>query len=266
MFTGVRPNTAMKNHLKTHTVAPGGPSPVADEGPGPALVSSTDERRPGPSEAPEPEPQSLFGRLIGAKEKAPKEPTTTPKEVKPRASFRRQSTATVFEFAWSQGGMALVATGRDVPVGRVLALQAPMVGDVLDDAIKGTFVDKAIQPFMRQGQRAKMLGAVLGPPLVVAALERNPELAPTLIPMLRAFLMPMLVEVAKAAKKAKADEKKLLDALEDLGDVLPPEMRREGVNPVDAIIESIFAPPPAPPAANNGAAPSEEPEPFGMAM
>ena len=147
-------------------------------------------------------------------------------------------------------------TGRDVPVGRVLALQAPMVGDVLDDAIKGTVVDKVLQPFVRQGDRAKLIGAVVLPPLLVGALERNPELAPTLMPVLRAAMVPMLVEMAKAAKKAKADEKKLFEALDEVADSLPPELLAEAkersMHPVDAIIASLFAPPPVPNPADNG--------------
>ena len=200
------------------------------------------ETRPGKPVSEE-KVSGIFDRIRASHK--PKPPKTA--ERKPKVSFRRQSTAGLFEFVWAQGGQALVMTGKDIPVGRVLALQAPIVGDVLDDAIKGTILDKVLQPFVRQGERAKLVGAVVLPPVLVATLERNPQAAPTIMPILRAAMIPMLVEMAKASKKAKADEKKLLEAMDEIADQLPPELlaeaREKGLHPVDALLGMIFAPP-----------------------
>jgi hypothetical protein len=215
------------------------------------------ERKPGKSEKPAPE-RGTIRNLFAKKAKEPQAKTT---ERKPRLTFRRQSTAPLFEFVWGQAGQGLMMTGVDVPVGRVLTLQAPMVGDVLDEAIKGTAVDKIIQPFVRQGDRAKLIAAVVLPPLCVGLIERNPELAEPLAPVLRAVMMPMLVELAASLKKAKAQEQKMVEALADLGELFPQELlaeaKKRGQSPVDLIIESFFAPSPQP--QNNGSAPAAEP-------
>ena len=76
----------------------------------------------------------------------------------------------------------LIATGWEllgrlskpvsVPVSRTFALQAPVAGMVLEDAVRGTMVDRILQPLARTQQRGRAVVALAGPPLIVAAIER----------------------------------------------------------------------------------------------
>lgn len=271
-FDGPMSAAHLARHLKSHegkgvnesTTDPAGAGdPPLETGTeaGPAFTAPppTLETKPGRSSS---STEKTTSTIRGIFSRKPKEAAPRTGERKPRISFRRQSTAPLFEFVWGQAGQGLMMTGADVPVGRVLTLQAPMVGDVLDEAIKGTVIDRAIQPFVRQGDRAKLLAAVVLPPLCVGIIERNPEMADTLAPVLRAVMMPMLVELAASLKKAKAKEEKMVEALADLGDLFPQELIAEakarGQSPVDLIIESFFAPPPQMPS-QNGTAPAAEP-------
>jgi len=57
------------------------------------------------------------------------------------------------------------------PLYRTLAIQAPVAGDLLDDAVRGTVVDTFLQPFARLGGNARAVNALLGPPVLVTMLS-----------------------------------------------------------------------------------------------
>ena len=165
------------------------------------------------------------------------------KPIKPKIHHARVSTASFFEEAWTGAGN-LVARS-DVPVGRVLLFQAPCVGDIIDEEIAGTAADKLVQPVVRWWEKGSTIGALVGVPIVVAMIERQPERRAILLPMLRSMMGPMLVQMAKGAKKAKKRQEAEMAAIEDLDDFLPPEMvaemKKSGRSPADYLIEMIFA-------------------------
>lgn len=84
-----------------------------------------------------------------------------------------------------------------------------MAGEMIDDAVKGTVVDKLVlQRVVRGRQRFDLLGAVLGPPLIVFAIERNPAQAETLLPILRSSIrhsLPLMVPAIKRIQKKEQD-------------------------------------------------------------
>ncbi|MGH7485249.1 MAG: hypothetical protein ACREMY_06530, partial [bacterium] len=57
--------------------------------------------------------------------------------VGPKPRKRRTSTEGVWMTVWMAAGVGLVRSGADVPVGNVLQFQAPIVGEILDEAIAG---------------------------------------------------------------------------------------------------------------------------------
>ncbi|MGH7751055.1 MAG: hypothetical protein ACREQ5_40760, partial [Candidatus Dormibacteria bacterium] len=130
----------------------------------------------------------------------------------------------------------LVTSGRDVPVGRMMGYQTPMVGMAVDDAVRGTVVDKVLQPFAKGAKSSEMLGAVIGPPLIVGWIERHPDKAPGMMPVLRYLIAQMLVSMAPAVKASQEREAAMSQTLAEMfPDLEHPE---EAVN---AIIESLFA-------------------------
>ena len=63
--------------------------------------------------------------------------------------------------------------------------EAPVAGMILEDAVKGTFVDTVLQPFARAGEQGKAIGALMGPPVLVAAMQAFPGMRDNIRPVLR---------------------------------------------------------------------------------
>jgi hypothetical protein len=181
--------------------------------------------------------------MDGAPDSAPSGAETAPVDTRRRSLWglpgggsgaprKRESLATLAAFAW--GGMAQAASraGR-VPTSRMLTLQAPVAGMLLDDAVRGTLVDKVLQPFARTGKRGEALFALVGPPILVEMIMRHPERQATLIPLLAAALEQYadLAGPKLAAAKRKAEKR----------------AQELGADGIEELIQFLFAPPDAPP-------------------
>lgn len=94
--------------------------------------------------------------------------------------------------AWEMmGGLA----GRvDVPLGRCLSMQAPVAGLIMEDLVKGTYADRALQPIARAEEKAEKGLALLAPPLCVIGLEVAQTLPEEQRKLREAILWPLLVE------------------------------------------------------------------------
>ena len=235
-------------------------SPYIEEG------SSTAEKRPGevgtpssprvasgPGEIPPAAPESKLRGLFKKKPKTPSSsptvvPTTT-KEKRPGArTGRRVSAADTIADGWAALGGVAIRTGTHAPLGRCLQWQAPMAGEMLDEVVAGTIVDKiALQKVAKGRHKFDVLGAVIGPPLLVMAIERNPQNAPSLMPLLASSIRHSLPHMVPAIKKAKAKEAKIAEATAELF-ADDPDFR-EGDDPVAYILGMMFEGwvPPAPP-------------------
>lgn len=130
---------------------------------------------------------------------------------------------------WGWKTLAQMTAPINLPVARVLDMQAPVAGMILEDTVKNTVVDKVLQPLARLGNGGETAFALIGPPLLVAALSQKPELYPTLKPLLAESLRlwidvagPKLEEIAEKEEKFK---------------------EKYGTR-IDDMIELFFAPPP----------------------
>lgn len=56
------------------------------------------------------------------------------------------------------------------PLQRTLRIQAPVAGMILEDAVRDTALDTILQPLARLSGQGKVIGALIGPPLIVTAL------------------------------------------------------------------------------------------------
>ena len=204
---------------------------------------TTGEQRPGgfssrPSAAVPPPPRKGLKGLFGRKAKPDPAPQAPTKEKRPKATKgpgRRVSGADSLSDLWSAGGSLMMRAGH-VPTGRMLQFQSAVAGEMLDEAVKGSFVDKTlIQPVVKARGRFDLLGAVMGPPLIVFAIERNPERAPMLMPALKSSIRSSLPLMVPAIKKVQEKERKAAEAAAELFPDLPP-----GEDPVDAIIATLF--------------------------
>lgn len=233
----------------------------------PVAVPDSRERRPGGgspslpgSDAPVSKPR-LRDRIFGAKTPRPPgdAPVTREKPPKPVSRGRRQSGAETLSDAWSGVGSLAVRNPSHVPLGRYMQFQAPVAGEMLDEAIAGTVVDKvALQPIVRARGKFDLIGAVFGPPALILAIERNPERVELLVPMLRSSIRNALPLMVPAIKRVQAKEAKTIQAAEDLFDDDPgyrqwvTDQTTQGVkspDPADYILSMIFtgwAPPDVP--------------------
>lgn len=57
------------------------------------------------------------------------------------------------------------------PLQRTLRVQAPVAGLLLEDSIKGTFLDGIMQPVARMQAEGKTVAALIGPPMLVTAIS-----------------------------------------------------------------------------------------------
>lgn len=224
------------------------------------------ERRPGdtaglssvpgdPADVPNPKKglRGIFAKKEKPSEPSPPKPSKETRPGKTTRLGRRNSTAdTIEDILGAVGGIAM-RTGKHQPLGRYLQFSSPVSAEILDEAIQGTVIDRVLlQPLVKGRGRFDALGAVLGPPALILAIENNPERAPMLLPILKSSIRNSLPLMAKAIKKVQAKEKAMSDAAAELFPDLP-----EGEDPADAILAMIFdgwTPPAASP-------PVEEPEP-----
>ena len=210
---------------------------------------TTAERRPGVASSPpgpaqgsseEPAPRGIR-KIFSKRAKPPPAPSQQKTKERPpkvsRAAGRRVSGAETLSDMWGGIGSLAIRTGQHAPLGRVMQFQAPVAGEMLDEAAKGSFIDKTvIQPVVKTRGRFDLLGAVFGPPLIVLAIERDPSKAEMLIPVLKSSIRSSLPLMVPAIKKVREREAKAAEAARDLFPDLP-----EGVDPVDSIIQEIFA-------------------------
>jgi hypothetical protein len=202
-----------------------GPAAAPETGPAPADGAETRggsaELSPGPK-------QSWWKR-----QREPRPP-------RPPGLARRVSLENLVTTAWGIGGKMMEA--RMLPVARILEMQAPVAGMVVDDLAKDTAVDVLLQPLARAGEKGERLFALAGPPLLVGAICQNPALYPVVRPMLKTSML-LWIEVSepamrKAQKRAKSLEEKL------------------GGADIDAMIDALFAPPPGYEPGANGQEPA----------
>lgn len=164
-------------------------------------------------------------------------PVFNTKERSPKGVGKRVTTAsTLADIISGIGGVAM-RTGH-APLGRYLTWQAPASGELLDQALAGSFIDKSLlQPAVKARGRLDVVTTVLGPPALIFMIERSPERAQVLLPVLKQSLRASLPTLIPAMKKAQEREKKVNDSLRELfdGADIP-----EGVDPVDILIEDMF--------------------------
>jgi hypothetical protein len=165
-------------------------------------------------------------------------------EVKPKVSKRRVSTAGFWGDALSPVS-SLVARGGYVPMARAMAWSAPVAGDIIEDATKGTIIDSAVQPICRNTARWSDLFDLLGFWAAIGVAQQNPATAPAALEFARKRMVNLLPRMAANIKKERQKEREAVEAIAELmPDIrdLFPEMGPND-DPVAVLIGSLFAMP-----------------------
>lgn len=138
------------------------------------------ERKPRRVRSSKPAGGLNLGRLRGGKPKARR-----PKH--PRVKVDR-----LIEHAW--GLLARIAEPIAPATSRCLAMEADVAGVIMEDVVRGTVVDRVLQPVARAEERGKKAAALAGPPLIVLGLEMAQGLPPEQRAARQMILLPMLRE------------------------------------------------------------------------
>jgi hypothetical protein len=196
---------------------------AADEAPFVAVPSEVppsaapqDEERPPAASQPTP-----AGGLLGRRTRAPRKPAK-PYDVKARVPA-----AGIFSFAWGGLSYALSRNPMLIPTARAVDMQAPYAGEVLDDLVKGTVIDRLVQPLARGGDKAEVLFGLAGFPACVAMVSYHPEWMPTLRPVMKMALMASM----EAGEPAMKRMQKRMERFEE----------KLGGADLDGMIDAIFA-------------------------
>jgi hypothetical protein len=161
------------------------------------------------------------GKLLGRRGRAPRKPAR-PYDVKTRVSA-----AGIFSFAWGGLSYALSRNPMLIPTARAVDMQAPYAGEVLDDLVKGTIVDRLVQPLARGGDKAEVVFGLAGFPACVAMVSYHPEWMPTLRPVMKMALMASM----EAGEPAMKRMQKRMERFEE----------KLGGADLDGMIDAIFA-------------------------
>jgi hypothetical protein len=123
--------------------------------------------------------------------------------------------------------MALARRPEAIPVARVMDMQAPVAGLIGEELLKGTIVDRLLQPLARGGAKAEMAVALVAPPLLVGIMTAQPGTFPVLRPMLK---MSMMTWMEVAEPQMRKVQKRAETWSEKFGDV-----------DLDAMIDALWA-------------------------
>lgn len=117
---------------------------------------------------------------------------------------------------------------KSIALSRILAMQSPVAGIVLEENIKhGGIVDRVLQPLARTEDRVSAIYAMFAPMAIVVAIEKNPELFPTLEGPLKLALVEWAAIAGPAMEKAAARERKLAEQFEEYD--------------IDSMVRTIFS-------------------------
>lgn len=210
--------------------------------------TDTGETRPFPS--PGPEPMTGISRPPGGSDET--KPSTKkrrmpwqskePKPDKPAKTFKRVPLETWAARGWKVAGR-LLGDGR-TPSSRCLYMQAPVAGVIVDDLLKGSRVDRLLQPIARFGEGSKNAGALVGLPLLVAVTERQPQLYEYTRPLMVAAAEEWVLIAGPAMRKAKARAAEIAKELAEFEFEETEDMFASAPeNPAIArMLDAIFAP------------------------
>jgi hypothetical protein len=165
---------------------------------------------------------------------------------KKRKARPRVGVDDLVSFLWS--GLAGVLSPMPATQ-KMVRMQAPVAGAVLDEVVEGTLVDRMLQPFARTSAGGEAIAVLFGPPVLVGLIEQDPRRAAFLLPTLRGLLLrwsaiagPKLAEAAEREEEFEEQHGETVDAWLDglLSLIDPPEPAPGGQG-------APAAPPGAPP-------------------
>jgi len=135
-------------------------------------------------------------RARPARERFSRKPAADKAKDKAAAARKRKQARVSVDHLVSRGweAIARIAQPLSLPVSRCLQVQSPVAGMIIEEIVAGSLVDRVLQPVARAEEKAEKVLALVGPPLLVLAIEQSFLLPEPQMMMRQAMLMPMLKE------------------------------------------------------------------------
>ena len=140
----------------------------------------------------------IRGAINRAKESAPVKKVSKAKA--------RVSLEGLITMGWNT--LSAIMDNVNPPVARVLSMQAPVAGMVLEEEIRDTIADRVLQPIARASEGGRLAMALIGPPLLVGALTYRPDQHTKIVPLLRQSLRLWIDVAGDKLEKRMEQEKK----------------------------------------------------------
>lgn len=184
--------------------------------------------------------------ILGRKPRAESGGTPNPQT---RPSVRRVTTSPLTEsiITFAAGGLERIGQG---PLGAFASFTAPVAGEIVDDVVAGTMVDKVVQPLVRGSEKYQNLGALFAGYASIAWATNVPEAADQAYGLFRWSMMTLLpLQGKEMARRAKEQRK----ALEAMAEIEPELVEMFGPDPIRGLWTTIWARQPEPAAAEEPA-------------
>jgi hypothetical protein len=219
-------------------------SPPSPDGGGGAYSDA--ERRPGtpPPKSPKRGLTALLGKKSPGGDASPTDSPSS-RERHPSANKARRVGTLDFWGDVVEGGASVVGRAGYVPMARSMAWSSPVAGEIIENATKDTFVDKLIQPVVRNQAKWQDLFDLLGLWGAIGIAQANPAQAPVAIKFARGRLVALLPRIAANIKKEREKERKaaeaLLEVMPDLREMFPDADPDD--DPMDLLMAMLFTAP-----------------------
>lgn len=141
-------------------------------------------------------------------------------------------------------GVAYAGGERMAPVANLMAFEAPVAGLVLEDAVRGTVVDRAVQPVLRVIEGGTDASYLLGGPLVVGGVCAGVIPYPVGRVMLAQVLKGYIVMAGPRLREVREREERFAAEMAAMGGEFAVPGPDGQLHPMtlDDIIDSVFAP------------------------
>ena len=203
---------------------------------------SNEEVPPQPQKRGRGRPRKIISELFGEGE----EKKTEPKKAEPKKETRgrprkRTSVKSELGMVWKMAANFVAAV--NAPTAKAVVLEAPIAGQILDDAVAGTIIDRwLIQPFAGASDKYGPLVLLIGFPAAVYIADTHPEHRPMVEDYVRKAIVQIMVSTADEMRATAQAEAHASEQLAELGSA--------GIT-ADGLMSWLFE--------ENAEAPAEEP-------
>ena len=188
-------------------------------------------------------PRKIISELFGDGEEQKKEEEKKPAKKNNNLGRPKKRTSVKSELGMVWKMAANFVSAINAPAAKAVVLEAPIAGQILDDAVAGTVIDRwLIQPFAGASDKYGPLILLIGFPAAVYIADTHPEHRPMVEDYVRKAIVQIMVSTADEMRATAQAEAHASEQLAELGSA--------GIT-ADGLMSWLFE--------ENAEAPAEEP-------